>query len=321
MKYDQIVRDLALSQHALVARRQLTVAGLDSKAINRRIRSGMLEPVTSRVLRLAGAPPSPAQRLMIAVLHVGPQCYISHQAAAAWWGIAGFRLDKIHVSLERVFHWTEEGGDAVVVHHSTVIPDWCRKVHRGVPVVSPALAIYQLAGTVAPERVARAMDSGWSLRLFDGHAIDALIDRLARNGRNGTVLMRQLRKARPDSWNPPASNLESRFDHLAKAHGFRFRRQVDIGDEEWSGRVDLLAQDCPLIVEVLSERYHDSLTDRQADAARRERHTAMGFVVVEVWDHEIFHTPWVAIERIRKERNRLLGHFLAVDRADSASST
>lgn len=85
--------------------------------------------------------------------------------------------------------------------------------------------------------------------------------------------------------------------------------------------MDLLAQDCPLIVEVLSERYHDSLTDRQADAARRERHTAMGFVVVEVWDHEIFHTPWVAIERIRKERNRLLGGFLAVDRADSAPST
>ncbi|MBA3361029.1 MAG: DUF559 domain-containing protein [Acidimicrobiia bacterium] len=320
MKYDKVVRDLALSQHAVVARRQLAAAGMDTKAIRRRVQSGMLEPVTSRVLRLSGAPSSPSQRPMIAVLHVGPESYISHQTAAAWWGLAGFRLDKIHVSLERVFHWTEDARE-VVVHHSTVIPEWCRKIHKGIPIVSPALAVYQMAGSLSPERTAQALDSGWSLRLFDGRTIDALIARLARHGRNGTVLMRQLRRDRPDSWVPPASNLESRFDNIAKIHGFSFRRQVDVGDEEWSGRVDFLAEDCPLIVEILSERYHRALSDREADADRRQRHEALGFVVVEVWDHEIFYTPWVAISRIRKARERLLNGSLALDGAESDPST
>jgi len=89
-------------------------------------------------------------------------------------------------------------------------------------------------------------------------------------------------------------------------HGIRFRRQVDVGRESWSGRIDFLALGCPLIVEVLSELYHTSLTDVKADAARRERHADMGFLVVEVWDHEVFYTPWVVVERVMAAYRSLL---------------
>ncbi|MCA1736725.1 MAG: type IV toxin-antitoxin system AbiEi family antitoxin domain-containing protein [Actinobacteria bacterium] len=315
MKYDKVIRDLARTQHQVVARRQLTAAGVDYRAINNRIRSGYLEPVTDRVLRLNGAPASSAQNLMITLLHVGPDTYLSHTTAAAWWGISGFRIEPIHVAMERVYR-VRNVGLPVVVHHSTVIPEWCRKLHIGVPVVSPGLAIYQLAAILGPDRVAKAMDNAWSLRLMDGRVVDDLILRLGQHGRDGTVLMRKLRKARPDPWIPPASNLESRFDQIAGANGFSFRRQVDVGGEDWSGRVDFLADDCPLIVEILSERYHTSLTDREADAERRKRQTELGFVVVEVWDHEIFHTPWLIIERIRKARESLLIGSTRLDRHD-----
>ena len=241
---------------------------------------------------------------MISVLHVGNDAFVSHTTAAAWWGIAGFHLDQIHVAIER-FHRVEQN-NLHKVHHSTVIPQWCRKTHIGVPIVSPGLAIYQMAGTIAEHRVARAMDSAWSLGLINGPAIDRLLKRLGRSGRDGTVLMRKLREDRPNDWTPPASNLESRFDEIMAPRGFRFRRQVDVGDEEWSGRVDFLADDLPLIVEILSERYHTSLTDRALDEARRARHISMGFLVVEVWDFEIFHTPWLVVERISKARAALL---------------
>ena len=277
---------------------------MDYQAIKRRIASGSFEPATDLVLKLAAAPSTPAQRLMVSVLHVGNDSFVSHTTAAAWWGIAGFRIEKIHVSIERSRRVEEEALHKV--HHSTVIPDWCRKSHLGVPIVSPALAIYQMAGTISEDRVARAMDSAWSLRLINGPAIDKLLKRLGRSGRDGTVLMRKLRKERAEDWTPPASNLESRFDELTAPYGFRFRRQVDVGDEEWSGRVDFLAEDLPLIVEILSEKYHTSLTDRRADEARRARHTEMGFLVVEVWDHEIFYTPWLVVERIRAARKLLL---------------
>ncbi|HJU80769.1 MAG TPA: DUF559 domain-containing protein [Acidimicrobiia bacterium] len=304
MRLDQLVLDLAASQHSVVARWQLNEARVDYQAVKRRIASGMLEPVTDRVLKLAASPPTPAQRLMISVLHVGSDAFVSHTTAAAWWGIAGFRIDQIHVAIER-FRRVDRC-NLQKVHHSTVIPQWCRKVHLGVPVVSPGLAIYQMAGTISEHRVARALDSAWSLGLINGSALDRLLKRLGRPGRDGTVLMRKLRKDRPDDWTPPASNLESRFGEIMEPHGYRFRRQVDLGDEEWSGRVDFLAEDLPLIVEILSERYHSSLTDRARDEARRARHTSMGFLVVEVWDHEIFHTPWLVIERITRARSVLL---------------
>lgn len=102
--------------------------------------------------------------------------------------------------------------------------------------------------------------------------------------------------------------------------GMTFRRQVNVGDEEWSGRVDFLADDLPLIVEILSERYHTSLTDRTLDEARRTRHTSMGFHVVEVWDHEIFYTPWLVVERIRAARAQLLASP-RVDRSENERST
>ncbi|HJR87188.1 MAG TPA: hypothetical protein VJ930_05980, partial [Acidimicrobiia bacterium] len=269
MKHDKVIRDLAATQHMVMARRQLHEAGVDHQAIGRRIRSGALEEVTTRVLRIGGAPSSTEQRLMVALLHVGPETFLSHTTAAAWWGIAGFRVDPIHVALERVYRMgaTRE----YVVHHSTVIPDWCRKVHRGIPVVSPGLAIYQIAGTMSEERTARALDNAWSLGLLNGSTLDALLRRLGRPGRDGTTRMRKLRSQRPNSWVPPASNLESRFDEIMAPTGMKFRRQVNLGDEEWSGRVDFLADDLPLIVEILSERYHTSLTDRSLDDARRAR--------------------------------------------------
>lgn len=308
MDYDKIIRDFAADQHALLSRRQLNEAGVNHRAINRRVQSGMLEWVTDRVLRVTSAPVLSTQRLMVPVLHAGPDTFVSHETAVAWWGISGFRLDRIHISFERCYSRRIDVAQVQVkVHHSTVIPHWCRKIHKGIPVVAPALAIYQLAATSSRERVARALDSGWSLGLFDGRTIDRLLERLARSGRDGTVVMRELRQLRGDDWTPPASNLESRLNDITEANGLRFRRQVNIGDDEvWTGRVDFLAEDCPLIVEVLSERYHTSLTDREADEARRLRHTDMGFVVVEVWDHEIFYTPRLVVERIRQARAALL---------------
>jgi very-short-patch-repair endonuclease len=257
-------------------------------------------------MRLRGIPASDSQSLMIAHLHVGEDSIVSHGTAARLWGIAGFRLDPIHLAIERNHH-CEFGLGPIRVHHATVVPDWCRKLVRGIPVVSPGLAIYQLAGTISPERVARALDNAWSLRLVNGRTIDDLLERLGRSGRNGTVVLRELRHVRPDDWVPPASNIESRFDSIMQRAGIRaFRRQVDIGDEEWSGRVDFLADDCPLIVEILSERYHTSLTDARADAERRTRHQSMGYTVVEVWDWEIFQQPWAVVARVQEARNRLL---------------
>jgi very-short-patch-repair endonuclease len=302
----QEIASLARDQFGLIARRQLRAAGIGDQKVTRRIRAGHLETVTPRVLGIPGTPPSLGRRLMVPLLHVGEGSLLSHTTAAAWWGIAGFRVEPVHISLERNRHWEEETGP-VVVHHATKIPDWCRKSLKGLPVAGPGLVIYQLAGTIHPDRVARALDNAWSLRLLDGATLERLLHEFGRPGRDGTKLMRRLRAERSGLWTPPASNLEQRFDQIMNRGGVTtLRRQVDLGDEEWSGRVDFLDSECPLVIEILSERYHSALLDRQADEARRARHERMGLTVIEVWDHEIFYTPWLVVERIREVRKLLL---------------
>jgi very-short-patch-repair endonuclease len=306
MDDQKLIFDLARDQFGLVSRRQLREAGVGDQKVTRRIRTGKLDVVSSRVLAIPGAPDSVERGLMAPLLQVGAGSMISHTTAAAWWGIAGFRLQKVHVSIERNRHWEEEMG-FVTVHHATKIPDWCRKTLRGIPVVAPGLVVYQLAGSIHPDRVARALDNAWSLRLLDGSVLDRLLDEFGRSGRNGTKLMRKLRVVREGDWTPPASNLEHRFDDLMNKNGIRsFRRQVDVGANSWSGRVDFLDRECPLVIEILSERYHTALLDVEADAARRYRHEQMGLTVLEIWDREIFYSPALVVARVRAARTRLL---------------
>ncbi len=302
---DVTIRAFTRVQHGVVARRQLRAAGISDEAISRRVARGVLEPVTPRVLRLVGTPDVDAHRLMAAVLHVGGDAVLSHVTAAAWWGISGFRLGTVHVSVERNRHWEEDA--QAVVHHATVIPPGERKVLRNIPISSPALVIFQLAATISPERVAAALDSAWSLRLLDGARMSTLLERLARPGRNGITLVRHLLEERGEDWVPPASNVEHRFERIMIRAGITtLRRQVNLGGEAFVGRVDFLDAEVPLVVEIQSERYHAALTDRAHDAARRAALEAAGFVVVEIWDFEIFHQPWVVVKRVEEARRRLL---------------
>ena len=74
--------------------------------------------------------------------------------------------------------------------------------------------------------------------------------------------------------------------------------------EQWSGRVDLIDRNRRLVIEIQSERYHSSLSDREADARRRAQLARDGFVVVELTDLEV----WGHGERVRaKVRDALRG--------------
>ena len=71
-----------------------------------------------------------------------------------------------------------------------------------------------------------------------------------------------------------------------------FERQVDLGDDEgWIGRVDFADRRLKVVVEVQSETFHSSLSDRRRDAERFRRLRAAGWIVVEVTEDEIFHRP------------------------------
>ena len=166
--------------------------------------------------------------------------------------------------------------------------------------VRPELAAYQLSGELSPLRAARAFDNFWARGLLSGASAQQCLDDLARRGRNGTVVYRDIIKARGPDYVPPTTNLESRVKELAEQAGITLRRQVNLGDERWDARVDFLEDHVKLVVEVQSELHHSSLSDLEADAERRERLKADGFRVLEVWDTDVWTRGSKVIAELRE---------------------
>jgi very-short-patch-repair endonuclease len=227
---------------------------------------------------------------MSGVLDAPPGAYLSHRSAAAWWGIPGFRLSG---PVQVVIPWqgVEKRTRLAQIHYHRALPDE-ELFHRGeLPVVSPTLTIFLLAGTEPPGRVERALDNAWARRLVTYRRLAELLQKLARQGRNGTRLMRTLLAERPPDYRAPESGLEARVQRLSREVGVHLRRQVDIGEEEWIGRVDFVVEGTPDVIEVLSQRYHGSPLDRAADSRRFARLEAAGRRVLTVWDEDIWDRP------------------------------
>jgi very-short-patch-repair endonuclease len=293
----------ATSQHGLVTRSQLTDLGFNHKRVKRWVTSGKLDQLDVNVFAVGGTPSSPRTDLLAAILETGHDASASHTTAAALWGIAGYRLTPHHVVVTRISRhhhrlpWK--------VHQFTgLIADHRRWIDH-IPVTSPALTMLHLASMVSQKRLERAVDNAWSLGLITGRDLIELDERLARQGRDGIVALRKATGDRDENWIPPQSNLESRFmDLMRTTTGLTFRRQVPISTERWTARVDFLHEPSRTIVEVQSERYHAALTDQAADDDRRRNLEGQGYVVIEVWDNELFRAPRLVVERVGRAIHR-----------------
>ena len=299
------INQLSRQQLGLVLVEDLYALGLTRAAVRNLVRSGRLERVTRRVLRVPGAPRTPHQDVLAGVLDSSPDAFSCGPTAASQWGVVGYRLTPVHV----VRVDSASGRRSSLAIHHQLARLGPRHVTRldGIPVVRPEVVVLQLAASVHPQRAAAALDSLWRRGLTSGPAMRAVLDELAGSGRNGVTVMRELLDERGDDYVPPASNLEARLEAILRRAGERpLRRQVDSGGDQWVGRVDFRDPDHPLVVEVQSERYHSALVDKQHDERRLAALRAAGFEVVEVTDWELFHRPDDVVAKIRSARRRLL---------------
>ena len=307
MHIDESIHALAARQHAALSIRQALELGATRPMLRHRVRAGRLERPTSQVLTIPGAPDTHRHRLMVAVLDAGPGAFASHSTSAALWKVSGFSLLRLrNTDVSRPRGGTRRSSSVARVHEVLDLEPDHTTVLDGLPVSTPTRTVFELAGSVHPQRAERALDSVWSRNLTSRRLLDQMFDDWADRGRAGTVLMRELLEARPPGYVPPASNLEARFATLAERHCIGpFRRQVDLGGETWIGRVDFLHAHYPLVVEVLSELYHAALVDQEADARRFALFKAAGFTVEPVWDHEIWGDARGAMKRVSRAEDRL----------------
>lgn len=297
MGVNETIWELAERQHGVVSRRQLWSMGILDEQLRHRVDSGMLIKMSRGVLRMAGVSVTDSALAMAGVLDSPGRAYLSHQSAAAWWGLPGFVIDT---PVHTVIPWqgTTRRMRLATVHYHRDLPEEHLRRLNGIPVVSPALTIFLLAGTTHPGRTERALDNAWSMRLLTHHEMHDLLRRLAERGRNGIRVVRRLLASRPADYVPPATGLEARVDRLARDVDVVLRRQVDAGGADWIGRVDFMIEGTGRVIEVLSRRYHDSPIDRLADERRFTRLNAAGFAVLTLWDTDVWGNADLVRSRI-----------------------
>ena len=325
MDFDREVRRLSSQQYGLVNRRQIRAFGGSGRQIAHRVERGILAPITREVLELVGTPPSEGKTALAAVLDAPLGAVLSHTSAAAWWDLPGFRIDHdLHVTVPR--QGSPHRGRLAMIHYHKDLPTDHLMDLRGIPVTSPTLTIFHLAAILSARRTARACDNGWSMRLFDGLDLHHLLKILGASGRNGIGTMRAILEVRPPDYVPPQSGLEARYCQLVVDDGMpEPKRQVNVFGSRWIGRADFEFDDLPLVVELLSVRFHASLLDSQADQARFEEFRQAGKHVIAFWDFEVWHNPGFVVRATRNARELLkVGLPLPPDdpfwRADRARS-
>ena len=110
----------------------------------------------------------------------------------------------------------------------------------GVPVTTPLRTIFDLAGTLHPGRTERLLDNAAGRGLCTYRGLHRMLDHFAVGvgpgssccGTSPPIVLRGVR--------PPESGLEARVNQILVRDGQRpLERQVDLGEENWTGRFDL----------------------------------------------------------------------------------
>lgn len=239
---------------------------------------------------------------MTAVLDAGDEAVASHTTAAAMWRLPGFALLPPHVS--RLRGTDGHGGHLAVVHEPRSLPPHHRTVVDGIPVTTPARTIFDLAGLLPSPRTERALDNAIAASPALLRALHRLLPELAERGRTGIALMRELLDARPMGYVAPASSLESRVIRLLDQAGICTQRQVDLGGNDWIGRVDLVVAGTNLVIEVDSARFHSSLLDRARDARRDAELGALGYEILRVHEEDVWARPSTVVTMVRAALRR-----------------
>lgn len=291
-----VILDLSSAQHAAVGIWQLREHDLSYDEIDHLCDSGEWQRVTPLVLRRAGSARTRAQELMEAVLDGGRHAGLTHLVAAQHWGVK-LRPGRIDVSRER--GTTTIPGRLATIHEPRSYPPHHRTVLDGIPISVPSRIPFEVAGTT-PSRAEKVLDRLWGRNVLGYRSINRMLEELGGRGRPGITLMRELLAERGPDYHPNDTNLEDRFQELAREAGIDdLERQRHLFGEEWLGRVDFLRRRRRVLFEVQSALYHDALVDRRADALRRAGLEAAGYECHEFTDAEVWFDPRATVARLR----------------------
>jgi very-short-patch-repair endonuclease len=234
---------------------------------------------------------------MAAVLASGPEALLSHQTAAALWGIRGYSGGAIHVTAPHKSTSTK----GIRRHFSRVPPDE-RAVEEGIPTTSVHRTIFDLAATEDVDAVVAMIKEAEFLNRWDRLSLPDLLERYP--GKRGSRKVRfALERLMEEPPGRKHSRLEVRFAPFLRRHRLplpRFNDWILLGSKRF--QVDCHWPHRRLIVELDGWEGHSTRSAFQADRARDRVLHAAGFSVVHITWNQLRDEP----EAVASDLRRLL---------------
>lgn len=296
-----VIDDIARRQHGLITSEQ-AVTALGRGRKQRWVAERRLLMTQPRVFRLAGTPHTWHQQLLAAVLSTDGVA--SHRSAAEMWGLiqpAGY-VD-VSIPPERA----PRAQPPAIVHRIIDLHPELAVPREGIPITDPVRTIIDL-GLVLPLWAVRdALSRGLTTKLLSVLEVEWLRDRLGRQGRNGTGVVRDLLEERSLTGGAEASVLEQRLTVLTRRHGLP---APALQHEVWHAgrfvaRVDAAYPERMLAIEVDGFAHHSSPDAFQRDRTRQNRLVALGWTVLRfTWD-DVVNRPATVATTIEQAIGRL----------------
>jgi very-short-patch-repair endonuclease len=281
MHPEEAVIARAARQHGVVTTEQLAAAGLGPRAIARRVAQGRLKRL-HRGVYLAAPLPAPLTFEMAAVLACGSTATLSHDAAAALWGLRERRDGEVDVTTT---HQRSRPRPGIRVHRARRLE---RTIQQRIPVTTPARTLLDLAPRLTAAQLDRAFEEAQVRRLLAP-------DTIPRN--DGHPGAGRLAAAVARMREPALTRSE------AEARLLALIREAELQSPRANARVlgfevDLLWSAERLIVEVDGFAFHGSRHAFERDRRRDADLVAAGYRVIRFTWRQIVHEPEAVVARL-----------------------
>jgi very-short-patch-repair endonuclease len=254
---------MASLRHGVVTRVQLLEAGLTSKEIAARVRSGALLREHRGVYRVGHRAPSVEATYLAAVLAAGEGAVLSGRAAAYLWG-----LIKGSPPPAVVITTTERRIQGVRTHRSRRLDPADVTIFNAIPVTTVPRTLVELAAELSADALARACHEAGVRYGVTPKAVEAALER-----RPNSPGARNLRRIMQGEVRVTLSKLEARFLKHIRAE----KLPLPITNRPAGGhRVDCRWPEHRLTVELDSYRFHNTRHSWEQDRRREREARARG---------------------------------------------
>jgi Protein of unknown function (DUF559) len=294
---------LAGRQHGIVARRQLLGLGFNSAEIEHRISRGRLHVVMRGVYAVGWPQLTAKRRWMAAVLACGEGAALSHQSAAALWGIGWERRGRIDISVRRRSELERPG----LRVRARAKLDAARIVAKDeIPVTEVVQTLIDLATELPPRGVERAVNEADKHDLVDPETLRSRLG--SYKGEPGVKPLRTLLDKR--TFRLSDSDLEILFRPIAAAAGLSppLSKQLVNGWE-----VDFFWPDLGLVIETDGLRYHRTASTQTRDARRDRTHALAGMTPLRFTHYEVKYEPTQVRQELKRAAAMLQARVSEID--------